>query len=79
MSLSSRLLSQVINERAEVSFPDFINKYRIEEAKRLLTNNHNNWKILVIGLEVGFSNKTSFHRYFKKYVNLTPSEFQNSL
>lgn len=69
-------LSQFINEEFDVNFYDFINKYRVEEAKKLLLEDENNYKILAIAYEVGFNSKATFNRVFKKLTDLTPSEFR---
>ena len=69
-------LSQLINDEFLVNFYDFINKYRVEEAKKLLIEDRNNYKILAIAYEVGFNSKATFNRVFKKFTDLTPSEFK---
>lgn len=74
LSIPYYQLSQFINEEFSENFYDFINKYRIEEAKRLLTEN--DFKILAIAYEVGFNSKATFNRVFKKFTSLTPSEYK---
>ena len=72
-------LSQVINAELDKNFFDFINDYRIEEAKRrLLDAKFEHYSILAIALDVGFNNKASFNRVFKKHTNMTPSDFVKS-
>jgi YesN/AraC family two-component response regulator len=77
LSVKPRMLSQLINETLNQNFFDFVNRYRIEEAKRLLTNPVDK-KITVLEVlyEVGFNSKSSFNTLFKKYTGLTPSEFK---
>jgi AraC-like DNA-binding protein len=72
-----RLLSVVINETLGQNFFDFINHYRIDEAKRLLTDPVDR-KITVseVLYQVGFNSKSSFNTLFKKYTGLTPTEFR---
>jgi AraC-like DNA-binding protein len=72
-----KMLSLVINETLGQNFFDFINHYRIEEAKRLLTNPVDK-KITVseVLYAVGFNSKSSFNTLFKKYTGLTPTEFR---
>jgi AraC-like DNA-binding protein len=78
LSISPHHLSQVINERLGQTFSDFINSYRVEEAKqRLLDPAFRHLSLLGIAVEVGFSSKSSFNSVFKKHTNLTPSEFRN--
>ncbi len=71
-------LSQVINEAHKSNFFDFINRYRIEEAKQQLM--HSSEKtILEVLYASGFNSKSSFNTAFKKYTNQTPTEFKNSI
>ncbi len=73
--ISTHKLSQLLNDNLGKSFASFINDYRIEEAKRLLKENHK-LTLEAIGFEAGFSSKSSFYSTFKKAVGRTPSEFQ---
>ena len=77
LAIKPKILSQVINEKLGQNFFDFINTYRIEEAKRLLAE-HKDPKITVLEVlyEVGFNSKSSFNTLFKKNTGLTPSEFK---
>jgi len=73
-------LSQVINEREKKNFYDFVNHYRLEEFKLLLSNQKNrNYKLLSLAFECGFNSKSSFNRYFKKSTGKTPSEYYSEL
>ncbi len=76
LNIPSHQLSQIINEQLKLHFFDFINGYRVKEAKnRLIDPQHKHLTILGIGLEAGFSNKGSFNRIFKKFTNTTPTEY----
>ncbi|MBT8183463.1 MAG: helix-turn-helix domain-containing protein [Eudoraea sp.] len=69
--------SQVINEHFEVSFHELINTYRIQEAKKILDNDRKkNLNIIDVAYEVGYNNKVTFNKAFKKDTQLTPSEYQ---
>ncbi len=77
LSIPSRHLSQVINQSLHKNFFDFVNSYRIEEAKRYLSDHSNNRKtVLEILYEVGFNSKSSFNNVFKKHTGMTPTEFK---
>lgn len=78
VSISQRHLSQIINENLHENFYDFIGKYRIEEAKQLLSENGNK-TILEILYSVGFNSKSSFNSAFKKFTGTTPTRYKNSL
>ncbi|MFK8061440.1 MAG: helix-turn-helix domain-containing protein [Polaribacter sp.] len=75
LQISSHQLSQLLNDNLGKSFAQFINEYRIEDAKQLLKEN-TNFTLEAIGFEAGFSSKSSFYATFKKVVGMTPSEFQ---
>nr|WP_299486086.1 helix-turn-helix domain-containing protein [uncultured Allomuricauda sp.] len=71
--------SQIINEHFNVSFHEFVNMYRIQEAKELLLEDKfRKLSIINIAYEVGYNNKVTFNKAFKKDTQLTPSEYQKS-
>jgi AraC-like DNA-binding protein len=75
--ISPHHLSQTLNERLRQNFFDFVNSYRIEEAKRRLVDPaKKHYSILGIAEEVGFNSKSAFNVAFKKHANMTPSEFR---
>ena len=79
-NIPSHYLSQVINEKMECTFLDFINKYRVEEAKIKLANPKlDHYTILAIAFEAGFNSKTTFYAAFKKHAGITPSSYRKSL
>jgi AraC-like DNA-binding protein len=79
LSIPPNHLSQTINERLGQTFSDFINSYRVEEAKRkLLDPASSHLSVLGIAEEVGFNSKSSFNSVFKKHTNMTPSEFRSA-
>ncbi len=80
LSISTRNLSQVINEQLNMNFCDLINVYRIEEAKRIFSGpGQNNFSIMEIAFQVGFNSKASFYRAFRKHTGMTPSEYRERL
>ncbi len=77
LSITPHHLSQTINEQLNQNFFDFINSYRIEEAKRMLHDPaKKHYSILAVSEEVGFNSKSAFNTAFKKHVKTTPSEFR---
>lgn len=70
--------SQMINFLFGRSFTDYINQYRVDEAKSKLAEDADS-KLFAVALESGFSNKNTFARVFKKYTGQTPSAFRDSL
>jgi YesN/AraC family two-component response regulator len=72
--------SQIINEHFDMNFFELINKFRIDEAIDLLIEDKNgNLNIIDIAYEVGYNNKVTFNKAFKKTTSLTPTEFIDSV
>ncbi len=76
MNLSRNHTSQIINEHFNLSFFDFVNRYRIKEAKNLLMKNADNKLTMTqIAYDVGFNNRASFYKAFKKFTDFNPSDY----
>ena len=76
LDVSRNHASQVINEHFGLGFFDFINKYRVNEAERLLESSHMDYTIREIAYESGFNNRVSFYKAFKKITGVTPTEYK---
>ena len=77
LNLNERDLSQVINNTIGLRFFDYVNEYRIREAKYLIENPPDpKMTILEIMYDVGFNSKSSFNTAFRKFSGITPSEFK---
>lgn len=76
---SPKLISSVINQHAKKNFNDFVNHYRIEEAKKLLKlPDSNKYTIASIAFDSGFNSLSSFNSAFKKIEGSTPSQFRKA-
>jgi AraC-like DNA-binding protein len=72
-----REVSALINTHFHANFNEFINLYRINEAKRLLSDSHLlNVPINEIYAQAGFNSKSAFHRFFSRLVGVSPTEFR---
>jgi ligand-binding sensor domain-containing protein/AraC-like DNA-binding protein len=70
-------LSRIINEHLGKSFNDYVNSYRIEEARKQLTDPSADHKtILEIAYDTGFYSKSVFNTAFKKFTGMTPSQYK---
>ncbi len=79
LKLPSYLVSYIVNNGIGKSFPDFLNGYRIEEAKqKLLHPDYAHIKIANIAYDCGFNSLSSFNSFFKKTENTTPSKFRDN-
>ena len=80
MKISTHILSYVINSGFDENFYQFINRYRIEEAKKLMIDSETDrLSLLGIGFSVGFNSKTVFNTTFKKVTGQTPSEYKKQI
>lgn len=77
LAIPARDLSMIINRHFDNNFYEFINNYRIEEAKKILLDPKNKAKTITdVYLEVGFNSKSVFNTFFKKIVGQTPTEYR---
>jgi len=77
LNVTPKDLSQVINEQLNCNFKNFINKYRVEDAKKkLIDPNENQFVLMKIALDVGFNSKSVFNASFKKFTGMTPSQYR---
>lgn len=79
IGISSKQLSQIINQIEHTNYSQYIAKYRVDEAKKHLENpNYNNYKISAIAYESGFNSISSFNIIFKKFTNTTAIEYRET-
>lgn len=79
LSISTKHLSQVINQSFGQSFFDFVNSYRVGEVQRILKESGDDkLTVLEAMYEAGFNSKSSFNTAFKKETGQTPTEFRKS-
>ena len=80
LSVSTKQLSQVINQSFNKSFFDFINSYRIQEVQQILKESKDDkLTVLEAMYQAGFNSKSSFNTAFKKETGLTPTEFRKMI
>lgn len=77
IGLKPRDVSAILKMHYQCNFFEFINRYRVEEAKRLLISPElKDETILEIIYQSGFNSPSAFHRFFKRMVGITPTEFR---
>jgi len=77
VNIPAHYLSQIINEKLDCNFLDFVNSYRVEEAKRKLKDaKYSHYTILSIAYDAGFNAKSTFYAAFKKHAGMTPSQYR---
>ena len=75
LELTKNQLSQFLNKYHKKNFNNFVNSYRIDEAKKILLEEQKR-QILSIALSVGFNSYSAFHTTFKKMTGITPADFR---
>jgi AraC-like DNA-binding protein len=79
LNITPNQLSQVINQKTNSNFFNFINSYRVEQVKLKLKNpSYTQYTILGIAYDCGFRSKASFNKIFKQQVGKTPSQYQKN-
>ena len=77
LGMGTSSLSKIMNANAGSNFPEYINRHRVEEAKKLLADDSfSPYTIVAIGLECGFNSKSTFYSAFKKFTGQTPTEYR---
>lgn len=79
LNTNKNTLSQFLNQNLNQNFYRYINSLRVEEAKKLLTENETNkYSLEGIGYMAGFNSKTTFNTVFKTQTGMSPSEYKNT-
>lgn len=76
VAISENYISETLSQHLHTNFFQFVNGYRIDEAKKLLLNS--DMLVSSIAYEVGFKSKSTFNSSFKKMVGTTPTAFKNA-
>ena len=76
LPLNRTYLSQLINTEYGCNFYQFVTKYRIDEAKRLMTE-HPDMKLQDVAEQSGFSSPVVFSRIFARETGITPREWSS--
>jgi AraC-like DNA-binding protein len=70
-------LSQVINTYFDSNFSEYINKLRVDEAKKQLKESIQSGKtVLEIVYASGFNSKLNFYTAFKQITEIAPSNYK---
>ncbi|KFF23537.1 helix-turn-helix domain-containing protein [Chryseobacterium vrystaatense] len=79
LGISPGYVSQIVNTITGDNFAHYINQYRVEAVKEMISDpEYENDTLLTIGLESGFTSKTTFYNAFKKVTGQTPNEYKNT-
>ncbi|TGJ99553.1 AraC family transcriptional regulator [Leptospira semungkisensis] len=71
-------ISYYLNKYKKISYTDFINKLRIQEAYQKILQNANK-NLIEIGLECGFNSDSSFRRACIRFTGLSPKKLKKEI
>jgi len=80
LGTNKKYLYQAIAGYGEENFRSLINRYRVDESKRIIEHNikiNSMLDMSSVYSAAGFNSATSFYRIFKQYTGLTPAEYAN--
>lgn len=77
LEISPHALSQLLNEKIQQSFYEYINEARaVEAAKMLECKEFSHLAVIDVAYQCGFNNKSSFNNAFKKHFKLPPGQYR---
>ena len=71
---ASYLYLKILKMNRGKSFSDYVEEYKLEEAKRLLLNS--SMSVAEIAAELNYTNSKNFIRFFSKSMGITPGKFR---
>jgi AraC-like DNA-binding protein len=74
VGVSKDYLSHIFHQELGISPWEYLNRYRIKQAKALLLNS--NESVMNIAAQVGFNDLSYFNRVFHKHVGCSPRTFR---
>lgn len=78
LSMHPRALSIAIKKHFKTNFYEFVNSYRINEAKLMLSDPEQKHKTMIeISGDCGFNSKATYNSFFKKLVGSTPTQYRS--
>lgn len=78
LGVSVHQTSELLNVYIGASFYEYLNRFRLEYACKLLEDPACQWRVLDIAFESGFSNKNSFYRSFRDAYGVTPAAYRSA-
>jgi len=79
LAINRTYFSKIIQLSFQTGFRDFLNKFRLEKAKELMSMvNSDDLNLLAISEQAGFRNYGTFNAAFKKEYGITPGEWKRN-
>lgn len=78
IDMGKNKITRLIKKNTATNFPAYINSFRVERAKVLLTDTtYSHYTIEMVGLESGFNSNSAFYSHFKNITGKTPKQWQD--
>ena len=74
VGVSERYLTRCFKQETGITPTDYLNRYRVQQACRLLEAGH--VKVIDVAMLCGFSDSTHFGKVFRKEVGISPRAYQ---
>ena len=78
LSSNRNYVYQALNVEMGMSFAEYVNKLRVDHAKRLMEEQHE-LSVGDVAMLSGFASNVSFYRNFKYYCGCSPKEYKKNL
>ncbi|KOO46341.1 response regulator [Priestia koreensis] len=75
--LTPHYLSKIFKDSFQISYIDYLTKFRIEKAKELMRKTDQSVK--EIAIDIGYTDPNYFSRVFKKVCKMSPSQYREQL
>lgn len=80
LNSNRKYISEAINQEFDKNFNNYVNEYRVKEARKLILNDQmKKYTLQSISETVGFNNRATFNAAFKKITGVTPSFFYKNI
>jgi AraC-like DNA-binding protein/mannose-6-phosphate isomerase-like protein (cupin superfamily) len=76
LNVSASYLQRLFKQNTGSTIIDYINEKRVRHAMNLLSSTND--PVIDIAIAVGFNTRQNFGQIFKKFTNITPSEYRNT-
>ncbi len=77
LEITPHALSWVLNNTLGTNFNSFVNRFRVDEAKRLLDES-DSMNVLEISFSVGFNSKSAFNEAFRQFAGTSPRNYRKN-
>ncbi|MEN0049187.1 MAG: helix-turn-helix domain-containing protein, partial [Bacteroidota bacterium] len=80
LNVTTKILSQAINQIEGTNYSQFVAKHRVEEVQRLMQlSEYENMTIAAMAYDSGFSSISTFNAAFKKHTGQTAKAYRKGL